>query len=150
MIKVIDTKSFMNAMGILKTQMPAYRVEGDLINFHGIPTLKETVETILGSNDSYIGFYENDQLLGFVAFSLIGKTVDITKLAVHPAHFRKGIAKQLLSYLFESNSDANLFMVSTGTKNEPAVVLYKKFGFHEIGQKEVASSVYITMFEKKK
>ncbi|MDF2556525.1 MAG: family N-acetyltransferase [Bacillales bacterium] len=148
MIKIIDTKTFINAMSILKTQAPAYRVEGALIGFYGIPAMKETVESILNSKDTYVGFYNDNQLLGFIAFNECNGTVDIVKLAIHPSHFRKGVAKQLLNYLFESLQDAILFKVSTGTKNTPAIELYKTFGFQEIGQKEVASAVYITQFEK--
>lgn len=150
MIKTIDTKAFMNAMSILKTQSPAYRIEAALMGFYGIPAMKETVESILNSKDTYVGFYENELLKGFIAFNVSGGIVDITKLAVNPAHFRKGIARQLLGHLFELVPNSSLFKVSTGTKNTPAIELYKQFGFQEIGQKEVASTVYITLFEKTK
>lgn len=150
MIKIIDTTTFSNAMSILKIQSPAYRVEGALIGFYGIPALKETVECILNAKDTYFGYFEKDKLVGFIAFNEELSTIDIVKLAVHPEHFRKGIAKQLLNYLFDTFHDAKLFKVSTGTKNTPAIDLYKSFGFQEKGQREVASTVFITLFEKQK
>jgi ribosomal protein S18 acetylase RimI-like enzyme len=148
MIKNINTTVFANALGVLKIQAPSYRVEGTLMGFYGIPAMKETVESILNSNDTYEGFYENNQLAGFIAFNINGDTVEITKLVVNPPHFRKGIATQLIQHLFEMNSNAKLYKVSTGTKNIPAITLYNKYGFQQVGQKEVASSVFITQLEK--
>jgi ribosomal protein S18 acetylase RimI-like enzyme len=148
MIKNIDTKVFSNAFGILKIQAPSYRVEGALMGFYGIPAMKETVESILNSKDTYEGFYENNQLAGFIAYNINGDTVEITKLVINPPHFRKGMATQLIKHLFEINSNSKLCKVSTGTKNTPAITLYKKFGFYQVGQKEVAPSVFITQFEK--
>lgn len=148
MIKNIDTKMFSNAFGVLKIQAPSYRVEGTLMGFYGIPAMKETVESILNSKDTYEGFYENNQLTGFIAFNTNSDTVEITKLVVNPPHFRKGIATQLIQHLFEINPEAKWYKVSTGTKNTPAITLYNKFGFQQVGQKEVATSVFITQFEK--
>ena len=148
MIKNIDTKSFINAMSVLETQLPAYKIEGNLIGFNGIPAMKETVESILSSEDTYVGYYENNQLVGFIAYNINEDTIEITKLVVHPTHFRKGIASQLLVQLLSLYSDALLFKVSTGTKNTPAVELYKKFGFQEVDHIEIATSVYITAFER--
>jgi ribosomal protein S18 acetylase RimI-like enzyme len=65
--------------------------------------------------------------------------VDICRLVVHPRAHRRGIASKLLDALPDGPQT-----VSTGSKNEPALALYRKRGFVEVGEREVAPGVSLT------
>ena len=135
---------------ILKVQLPAYMVEAELIDFYGIPNLKDTAETIKSCGETFYGYYVDEALAGFIAYKLEDGLLDIYRLAIHPEHFRKGIATSLLSYMEEQNPGINKIIVSTGSKNYPARNVYLNNGFRIAGEKEVAPSVFITLFEKLK
>ena len=64
-----------------------------------------------------------------LSFSLVGGLVTITRVAVRPAHLRRGIASALLREL-ERNIPRNAaIVVSTATLNGPAIQLYQKHGY---------------------
>ncbi|MBW9234550.1 GNAT family N-acetyltransferase, partial [Leptospira santarosai] len=112
------------AHNILAIQLPSYQIEADLIEFQGIPALSETVDDIMDSKEIFIGYYEDNQLLGVLSYEENEDFVDICRLVVSPASFRKGIGRQLVSYVVEEIRGSRDVIVSTGLKNTPAVTLY--------------------------
>ena len=120
-------------------QRLAYAVEAELIGFDGIPPLHETPEELRASDEIFLGLYDEDGLAGAVSYRLDGSTVDICRLVVHPRAHRRGIATKLLDALPDGPQT-----VSTGTKNDPALRLYRKRGFVETGEREVAPGVSLT------
>ncbi|NGY59083.1 GNAT family N-acetyltransferase [Lentzea sp. NEAU-D13] len=120
-------------------QRLAYAVEAELIGFDGIPPLHETLEELRASEETFLGVYDEEGLAGAVSYQLVGSTVDICRLVVHPRAHRRGIASQLLDALPDGPQ-----IVSTGTKNEPALNLYRRRGFVEVGTREIAPGVTIT------
>lgn len=148
MIIKLDHRQQETAEAIQRIQKPAYEVEAKLIGFDGIPQLKESVEDIQRSDEIFWGMVE-ERLKGFISFKEIGKTIDIHRLVVDPAAFRQGIGKTLLVHLMEQYGDHD-FLVSTGTANEPAVNLYKSFGFAEQKRFEAATGIVLSEFLKRK
>ncbi|HEX8867962.1 MAG TPA: GNAT family N-acetyltransferase [Lentzea sp.] len=124
-------------------QRLAYAVEAELIGFDGIPPLHETPDELRASGETFLGLYDEEGLVGAVSYQLDGSTVDICRLVVHPRAHRRGIASKLLDALPEGPQ-----IVSTGTKNEPALRLYRKRGFVETGQTVIAPGVTITHLSK--
>jgi ribosomal protein S18 acetylase RimI-like enzyme len=120
-------------------QRLAYAVEAEVIGFDGIPPLHESLAALRGCGETFLGLYDSEGLVGAVSYRLDGSTVDICRLVVHPRAHRRGIASKLLDAL-----PAGPQTVSTGTKNEPALQLYRKRGFVETGTREVAPGVAIT------
>jgi ribosomal protein S18 acetylase RimI-like enzyme len=120
-------------------QRLAYAVEAEIIGFDGIPPLHETLEELRASGETFLGLYDEEGLVGAVSYELDGSTVDICRLVVHPRAHRRGIATKLLDALPDGPQ-----IVSTGTRNEPALRLYRKRGFVEIGTREIAPGVTIT------
>jgi ribosomal protein S18 acetylase RimI-like enzyme len=120
-------------------QRLAYAVEAEIIGFDGIPPLHETLEELRASGETFLGLYDEEGLAGAVSYELDGSTVDICRLVVHPRAHRRGIATKLLDALPDGPQ-----IVSTGTRNEPALRLYRKRGFVEIGTREIAPGVTIT------
>lgn len=128
-------------------QIPSYNIEAELISFSDIPQLKDSVESIMTSEEIFIGYRLDQEWVGFLSYSVEKDIVDICRLVVHPNHFRKGIAKKLVEATM-TLADGKKVRVSTGTKNLPALNLYKSFGFQLMSKIEVAPGVTLSMLEK--
>lgn len=148
MIHLIDIERKEVAEQILSIQIPAYKVEAELIGFDGIPQLQDTMETIQKCNEVFYGYFLRDRLVGAISYKLEDEIVDIHRLIVHPDHFRKGIGRELVGFLLNEIAGSRKVIVSTGAKNLPAKRLYLKLGFEEKKDVEVASGVFITLLEK--
>ena len=77
-----------------------------------------------------------------------GNILDINSLVVNPKFFRRGIARKLIEFVFNT-FDSNLFVVETGLANGPATKLYKKFGFIEVKQWDTDHGIRKIKFEKR-
>ncbi|KHF37893.1 GNAT family N-acetyltransferase [Halalkalibacter okhensis] len=148
MIKIIDISNRKHAEDVLNVQLPSYKVEAEIIGSYEIPPLKDTVYTMQHCEETFIGYYENEQLCGAISIKVVDEEVDIHRLIVHPNHFRKGIAQMLLNFI-ESTFKVETIKVSTGSKNAPAISFYKKNGFINIKEIMVKEQLSITLFEKK-
>ncbi|MCZ8518525.1 MULTISPECIES: GNAT family N-acetyltransferase [Paenibacillus] len=136
------------ASQLLAVQIPAYLVEAELIGFHGIPALQDTAESLARSAETFYGYYADGELAGAAAYELVQDTMDITRLVVHPRYFRRGIGGSLIRCLLGLPTGAQRYTVSTGAKNVPAKELYKKHGFAETTDVEVAPGVWLTRLER--
>jgi ribosomal-protein-alanine N-acetyltransferase len=79
---------------------------------------------------SAVGF-ESEKIGGFICSRIIFDELHIHNLAVHPTCRRKGLASKLLDFTFEmarSKMVVKAFLEVRQT-NQPAIVLYQKFGF---------------------
>lgn len=136
-----------HARSVQELQQLSYPIEAKLIGLDTIPPMLDTVETLMGCGEHFIGCFEEDRLVGAVAYKAQDGTVDIHRMMVHPERFRKGIANTLLTAVL-SVPDITKAVVSTGSANVPAVTLYVRHGFKEKERVEIAPGVTITLFEK--
>ena len=148
MINRLEIEQFETARQVLTIQLPSYQVEAELIGFNDIPPLKDTVETLQACGETFYGFFCDGELAGAISYKRELDIIDIHRLIVHPAHFRKGIAQSLLSYLQQAEQDFVKMIVCTGQKNTPAANLYRKNGFVLTQEMEVAPNFFLTCFEK--
>ncbi|MEH6945117.1 GNAT family N-acetyltransferase [Bacillus sp. JJ722] len=123
-------------------------VEAELIGFFDLPPLKESFEEFQQCGETFLGYFEEDELAGALSFTIEGEELTICRMVVHPNHFRKGIAQMLLDNLEEINQKCTIIKVSTGKDNVPAKNLYLKNGFQFVRDLMVAPGVYISKFEK--
>ncbi|SEK00477.1 GNAT family N-acetyltransferase [Paenibacillus polymyxa] len=132
---------------IWRLQHVAYRLEAELIGFDEIPPLMDTLETLRSCGESFYGWLEDDELLGALAVqSESSGSLTLTRMMVHPDHFRKGIADSLMKHVLNEYRNVPLFIVTTGTLNTPAVTLYRKHGFRPVSAAEVAPGVELTTY----
>lgn len=136
------------AKQVLDIQIPAYLVEAELIGFEDIPPLKDTVSSLQQCAETFYGFLFDGELAGAISYTREGSIMDIHRMVVHPGHFRKGIAQELLNHILSIETGVEKIVVSTGSKNMPAKKLYWKNGFVDTREVEVAPGVSITLFEK--
>ncbi|PEK98644.1 GNAT family N-acetyltransferase [Bacillus sp. AFS017336] len=147
MITKLNNKDIKIANLILNVQLPAYKVEAKLINFEGIPQLKDNAQSITDSNEIFIGYMDQNELMGFLAYSENEDEYQICRLVVHTNYFKQGIAKKLVGNFLNNIVKTKKVIVSTGSENYPAINLYKNFGFKFKSKIEVAPDFFITLFE---
>ncbi|MFZ3588533.1 GNAT family N-acetyltransferase [Bacillus sp. DJP31] len=148
-IKEIDITNPRMAQEILNIQIPSYEVEAELIDFYEIPPLQDTVDKLTECGETSYGYCVKEELRGVISIKVDKADIDIHRLMVHTQHFRKGIAKKLLEFIEDSEEGMETIIVSTGSKNAPAVNLYGKSGFLKTGETRVTEQLTITSFKKK-
>lgn len=111
----------------------SYQIEADLIGVKDFPPLSRSAEDIQHSKTEFHGFLEGEALVAVIEIDLtVGdeSQLKICSLTVDPKHFRKGIAGQLIQYVF-GLYQADEYIVETAVVNKPAIKLYEKHGFAE-------------------
>jgi ribosomal protein S18 acetylase RimI-like enzyme len=145
----LDPRNGRVARDILALQRRAYRLEADLIGFDEIPPLRETLAELQSCEESFLGAYAEGQLAGIVSWKREGDTLDIHRLAVDPSALRRGLGRTLVRAAERSEPDVSRAIVQTGAANAPARALYRDEGFAEIGEREVAPGLRVTLLEKR-
>lgn len=133
------------AVAVLLLQRESYEVEAEYIGTYDIPPLKEGLRQLGESDEEFLGYFLNGQLVAAISYKTDSEVVDIHRLMVLPEHFRKGIARELLSYV-ETLGDE--IIVSTGALNTPAVKLYLSLGYEKVGEQVVGDNLLIANFRK--
>jgi ribosomal protein S18 acetylase RimI-like enzyme len=134
---------------VLGIQRRSYRVEASLIGSDAIPPLTESVDELRACGERFVGALVDDRLAGIVSWKFEGETIDIHRLAVDPAFFRRGIGVALVRAVLASEPRAQRTIVQTGAVNDPAKALYRGEGFVEVGEREVGGGVRVSLFERK-
>lgn len=137
-----------SANDVLQLQLLSYKVEADLIGFYEIPPLKDTIESLQQCGETFFGYYIDNELGGAISYKNENGELDIHRLMVHPNHFRKGIAGELLQYIQTNEVGFETIIVATGSKNAPAVKFYQYNGFQITEERTVAEGVSLTFFKK--
>lgn len=148
MIEKINIENEEQAKTVLELQRESYKVEAEYIGSDDIPPLKETLVELMSCEENFIGYFEEETLAGAISFKYGEGIVDIHRMVVHPNHFRKGIAKTLISTLETMHPSANKMIVSTGALNIPAVSLYLRQGFEKVEETLFHGHVLVAHFEK--
>jgi ribosomal protein S18 acetylase RimI-like enzyme len=148
-IRPLDLGDPTTIADLVRLQRASYRVEADLIGFEDLPPLRETPEELTAVQETFLGAYEDERLLGAIAFFRHPTWVDIYRLVVDPDAFRRGIASRLLDALDELHADAAYVTVATAERNGPAIELYERRGFRVVGRTTVAPGIRIVRFERR-
>jgi ribosomal protein S18 acetylase RimI-like enzyme len=149
MIRELYLNDKETAASVLAVQLPAYKVEAELIGYGDLPPLNDTVSSLMACGETFFGYFEDEKLAGAISYKKDGNTVDIHRMIVHPAFFRRGIAQALLRHVLELEEEAEIFVVATGAENKPAGSLYLKNGFLLLEEQEVEPGLTLAFFEKK-
>jgi ribosomal protein S18 acetylase RimI-like enzyme len=147
MIKKIDFRDKELVKELFLLQKLAYKVEADLIGFPEIPALMESIEGLQNCGEEFLGFFEDKDIVGAASYTVEGGVADICRMVVHPGHFRKGIACELLKAV-EQESGCLRYSVSTGRDNAPAIGLYLKNGYNWSRDVEIGPNFFMSFFEK--
>ncbi|MBG9544344.1 GCN5 family acetyltransferase [Cytobacillus firmus] len=147
MIKEININDRKAAEQVLGVQLPAFKIEAEIIGFPDLPPLKDTANTLQITGETFFGYFTGEILSGVISIKQEKGVLDIHRLIVHPEYFRMGIAQKLLNFI-ERMPMIEKLVVTTGSKNSPAVNFYLKNGFKELDKMEINEALTITAFEK--
>ena len=80
---------------------------------------------------------DTKKLLGLCSAWLVIDEVQITSIAVHPLHLKKGLGKFILSDLIKRARSlrTNQIHLEVKNNNEPAKAFYKSMGFKRVGNR---------------
>ena len=102
------------------------------------PWSEKSIATELNSKLScWLVAMEGDALVGYVGSQSVLGESDMMNIAVHPKYRRKGIAEALVTALVaELTARGNhSLMLEVRPSNTPAVTLYEKLGFFQVGRR---------------
>jgi GNAT superfamily N-acetyltransferase len=114
---------------IVEVQQAGYRVEAQLTGYDEMSGLTEGAEDVAALDEVLLGASEDGNLLGVLGYRRHGDQVDVSRLVVHPGHFRKRVGTLLLRELHAREADARRIEVNTSTGNTPATGLYLREGY---------------------
>ena len=100
--------------------------------FWSYNVLKQELEN---ENTIYIIAKDKDEVVGFAGISICLDEATLNNIVVKKTRRGHGLGGELLESLIDICSDRNLksFTLEVNTKNEPAIHLYEKFGFKNLG-----------------
>lgn len=148
MISQVDIRQPDIAGQVHTMQQAAYTVESQLIGYPDLPPLRETETDLQHSGEQFLTYGEEGQLAGAVSYLRLGDMLDICRLVVSPAYFRRGIAGKLLEAVERSEPGIRQITVSTAEKNLPAVTLYKKHGYRVARRTVLADGLVLVELRK--
>lgn len=78
---------------------------------------------------------QDDQVVGYIGSQSSIDETDVMNIAVHPQWRRQGIGESLINRLVDDlkNRGSHALMLEVRASNEPAVGLYEKLGFTQVG-----------------
>ena len=81
---------------------------------------------------------EEDRVAGYIGSQTVMDETDMMNVAVHPDFRRQGIAEALVIGLVEhlKTMGSRCLTLEVRASNAPAIALYEKLGFHEIGRRK--------------
>jgi len=147
MIEKLDHTTPEIAELIYKVFQVSYAVEAKLLKAKDFPPLKRQVNDFLSAETAFYGYWKNQELVAVTEIRSFSNSIHIQSMVVVPHYFRQGIAKELISYIFEIYK-TDMFTVETGAANLPAIKLYEKHGFTLVKEWETAFGIRKVRFEK--
>jgi ribosomal protein S18 acetylase RimI-like enzyme len=140
MIELLDHYSESVAIQIYDIFQLSYEVEASLVGAKDFPPLRRNLSDIQSSSSRFLGERIGLDLAAVVEFTRTGEELSIDSLVVHPQYFRRGLASQLLQSLL-AKAHWQIVYVETAAANNPALVLYQKFGFSESKRWKTADGI---------
>ncbi len=107
---------------------------GSLINsnFSNVYKLNDIIES---KYDDVYGYYEDDNLVGFIHVNKLYETMDIVNIVVDNMYRKKGIATKLIDYVINLYNDVDNIMLEVNENNKAAIALYEKNKFEVISKR---------------
>ena len=104
----------------------------DFDDFWNYSTFKEELSN---ANSYYLVAKSDNEILGFAGIKTVLDEADIMNIVVKKSKRKLGIGSLLLKNIIELCKKLNVstLFLEVNEKNLPAISLYKKFGFKEIG-----------------
>lgn len=101
-------------------------------NFNNLFNLND----LLNSEYDYIfGYYDNNELVGFIHVNKLYENMDIINIVVDNDYRRRGIGNKLLEYVINYFNDVDSIMLEVNVNNTAAINLYTVNKFEVINKR---------------
>ena len=100
------------------------------------PWSEKSIASELGNIWSYwLVALDGERVVGYIGSQSSADETDVMNVAVHPDYRRRGIAESLFECLIRElkNRGSHALMLEVRDSNEPAIALYEKLGFQQVG-----------------
>ena len=100
------------------------------------PWSEKSIASELGNIWSYwVVALDGERVVGYIGSQSSADETDVMNVAVHPDYRRRGIAESLIDCLILElkNRGSHALMLEVRDSNEPAISLYEKLGFQQVG-----------------
>lgn len=90
-------------------------------------------------NDPFSKFIvclENDEIIGFLSYSIIYERAEINYIFVLESYRGKKVASKMLDYIIKTCKICDNITLEVRKSNNIAISLYKKYGFKEVATRE--------------
>ena len=148
MIRALNPSHEHETARIADLHKVSYAVEAALIGSFDMPPLREPRHDLACCGETFYGYFVGGEMVGAVSYKVKTGVMDVHRLVVHPQHFHEGIARSLLKHIEDVEAPLSRIVVSTGSKNLSARSLYRRLGFAEKREVEVARGSRVGLFEK--
>lgn len=103
--------------------------------FGQLELCKKNSKTKIGLDSYYIVAKQNQEIVGFAGILKIIDEINIMNIVVRKDKRQEGIGSKLLNAIFEITKKlkAQSITLEVNEKNLPAIKLYQKFGFEQVG-----------------
>lgn len=110
-------------------------LQKDFDDFWTPNTLKQELENKVGLDSYYIVAKQNQEIVGFAGITKIIDEVNIMNIVVRKDKRGLGIGSALLEEIFKisKNIQAKTITLEVDENNIPAIKLYQKYGFTQVG-----------------
>lgn len=120
---------------VILSDLERFNELGRLVNDNFINVFN--LSRLLASEADYVyGYYEDNNLLGFIHVSKSFEVVDIVNIVVDINSRKMGIGRKLIEFVIDSFSDINSIMLEVRESNLNAISFYEKLGFIEINRRK--------------
>jgi len=99
-------------------------------------------KSVASELDNQLAFWlvatEGETVAGYIGSQTVMDETDMMNVAVHPDFRRKGIAEALVNTLVDNlkTMGSRCLTLEVRVSNAPAIALYEKLGFSEIGRRK--------------
>lgn len=101
-------------------------------NFSNLFNLKALIDS---SYDYVYGYYDENDLVGFIHITKLYETMDIVNIVVEEKFRNRGIGNLLIDYVIKLFDDIESIMLEVNENNNVAISLYEKNGFKIINKR---------------
>ncbi len=152
--RIDETTGEAHAPKLRAILLRAYAVEAQLLGVADFPPMHRTVEEVACSVNTFFVAVQGEQFVGVAELERnsveVGAGYTVASLGVDPDFFRLGIASALLTRVLASiQGERAPVRVSTGSKNAPAIRLYRNMGFEEVDCFTAAEGIEMTNYVMK-
>jgi ribosomal-protein-alanine N-acetyltransferase len=116
---------------VVLSDLERFNELGSLVNSNFANLFK--LDSLLASEyDCIYGYYDKDNLVGFIHINKLYENMDIVNIVVDEDYRRQGIGTRLMNYVLNLFIDIDSALLEVNEKNEAAINLYKDCGFEVI------------------